>query len=59
MRHPEKHGATESRSDGIGLIAHLHHEGLMDIKPILNRGTGKRLRGGALLGAEGHQNEAL
>jgi len=42
MRHPEKHGAAESRSDGIGLIAHLHHEGLMDMKPILNRGIGKR-----------------
>tara|TARA_Y100001973_G_scaffold2270_1_gene3418 strand:+ start:166 stop:417 length:252 start_codon:yes stop_codon:yes gene_type:complete len=27
------------------LIAHLDHEGLMDMKPILNRGTGKRLRG--------------
>ena len=42
-----------------GEIAHLHHEGLTDMKPILNRGIGKRLREGALLGAEKHQNEAL
>jgi len=26
-----------------GEIAHLHHEGLTDMKPILNRGIGKRL----------------
>ena len=26
-----------------GKIAHLHHEGLTDMKPILNRGIGKRL----------------
>ena len=42
-----------------GKIAHLHHEGLTDMKPILNRGIGKRLRGGALLRAEMNQNEAL
>ena len=40
-------------------IAYLHHEGLTDMKPILNRGIGKRLRGGAFLGAEMHQNEAF
>ena len=38
-------------------IAHLHHEGLMDMKPILNRGIGKRLQGGALLRAEMNRNE--
>ena len=29
----------------------------MDMKPILNRGTGKRLQGGALLRAEMNRNE--
>ena len=42
-----------------GKIAHLYHEGLTDMKPILNRGIGKGLRGRALLGAAKHQNEAL
>jgi len=50
MKGDEMHG---------GEIAHLHHEGLTDMKPILNRGIGKRLRGGALLRAEMNQNEAL
>ena len=50
MRHPEKHWAGESRSEENRVarkssVAHLHHEGLMDMKPILNRGTGKRLNG--------------
>ena len=35
-----------------GEIAYLHHEGLTDMKPILNRGIGKRLRCGALQGYE-------
>jgi hypothetical protein len=34
MKGDEMHG---------GEIAHLHHEGLTDMKPILNRGIGKRL----------------
>ena len=45
-------------------IAHLHHEGLTDMKPILNRGIGKRLQGRewqgrALKGAAKHRNEAF
>ena len=34
MKGDEMHGSE---------IAHLHHEGLTDMKPILNRGIGKRL----------------
>ena len=48
---------TRADKNRNAAIAHLHHEGLMDMKPILNRGTGKRLQGGALLRAEMNRNE--
>ena len=36
---------TRADKNRNAAIAHLHHEGLMDMKPILNRGIGKRLNG--------------
>ena len=45
---PESKRAVSSRveakrNDKFQGIAHLHHEGLMDMKLVLSRGTSKRL----------------
>ena len=52
-------GADKNRNDAScrESIAHLHHEGLMDMKPILNRGIGKRLRGDEMSRDESYQVE--
>ena len=44
MRRDELRGIVQSGTALYGgKIAYLHHEGLTDMKPILNRGIGKRL----------------